>query len=114
MKNQPDSEVRVSGFATASLVFSVLALGLLGLALPVTLAGSRHAGALVSVVLITASGASGMVAVLLLLTALAHVACSRGKRAGYQRALLSLAFILLDVAGFWMLASKWADRFFRW
>jgi hypothetical protein len=114
MTEPSDLKARPSGLATASLVFSMVALGLLGLALPVTVAGSPDAGAMVSAVLTAASALCGAVSVLLLLATGIQFVCAREKRAGYVRAWISFGLILLESIALGLIASKWADRFFKW
>jgi hypothetical protein len=114
MTEPTEQKVRPSGLVTASLVLGVLALVLLGLALPVALTGSRDAGAQVSLVLIAASALCGIAAGGLLVATAVQFALAGAKRPGSQRAWISLALILLEIIALRWIVSQWADRFFRW
>lgn len=104
---------KTSGFAKAGLVLIITALISLVVAVPVTLAGGPNTGAAVAALLIIVGFGFGVLALLLSVVALLHIACSRGKRHGYEWVCLTLGLIVVAAVVFSAVARKWGDRFFK-
>lgn len=107
-----ESKPKRSGFAVASLILIVTALVFLVAAVPVTLADTAKAGDIAACLIIAGFG-FGVLALLVLVVAVLHIACSGGKRRGYEWVGFSVGLMVLAALVFFVVAQQWGDRYFK-